>query len=236
MYVLIVGSGKIGTPLASSLINDGHEVFVLDRDPDKVTTVQRELGMVTGVGDGTSVRALRDAGAGRASVTIATTGNDEDNLAICQLAKKNFNVPRTIAIAHSPENGHLFGLLQVKSDDEQADGKHVHAIDMIISATDLIMSSIATAVPAHPLIRLMPLADRQQEIVGIKLPAAGHMIGRTMSEVSLPYGVTVIFIVAAGGTTKTPDADTVFEAEDEIIALSPTNATLELHELFTELR
>jgi trk system potassium uptake protein TrkA len=234
--VLIVGGGKIGTPLASSLINDGHEVFVLDRDPSKVAALQHELGMITGVGDATSVRALRNAGAGRASVIIATTGTDEDNLAVCQLAKKNFSTPRTIAIAYSPENGHLFGLLQVKSDDEKADGKYVYAIDIIVSATDLIMSSLAAAVPAHPLIRLMPVADRQQEIVAMKLPAAGHLIGRIMSEVSLPYGVTVIFIVAADGTTKTPDADTVFEAEDEIIALSPTNATLELYELFTELR
>ena len=83
MYLVIVGGGKVGAPLASALINEGHEVFVLDHDPDRVTALQRELGMIATVGDASSLRDLEDAGASRAGAIIATTDSDEDNLAAC---------------------------------------------------------------------------------------------------------------------------------------------------------
>jgi len=221
MYLVIVGGGKVGAPLASSLINEGHEVFVLDNDPDTVASLQRELGMVATIGDATSVRALQDAGAARAGALIATTNSDADNLSACQLARTNFDVPRTIAVAHSPENAELFDLA---------------GVDLVVSATDLVLSNLATALPAHPLIRLMPVADRTQELVAIKLPAAGTAIGRTLSELTLPYGTKIVLMITAEGHSKTPDADALIEAEDEIVALTPANSTNELWELLTELR
>ena len=221
MYLVIVGGGKVGAPLASSLINEGHEVFVLDKNPNTVTELQRELGMIATMGEGTSVRALQDAGAARAGVLIAATDNDEDNLAACQLAKTNFNVPRTIAVAHSPENAELFDLV---------------GVDLVVSATDLVLSNLTTALPAHPLIRLMPLADRSMELVAIKMPAAGTVIGITLSNLRLPYGTKIVLIVNSDGQTKSLDPDSEIEAEDEIIAISPTNSTEELWGLLTELR
>lgn len=82
----------------------------------------------------------------------------------------------------------------------------------------------------------MPIADRSQELVAIKLPASGTVVGRTLSEITLPYGTKIILMVTAEGQSKTPDADALIEAEDEIVALSPANSTAELWELFTELR
>ena len=221
MYLVIVGGGKVGAPLASSLINEGHEVFVLDKNPNTVSELQRELGMIATMGEGTSVRALQDAGAARAGVLIAATDNDEDNLAACQLAKTNFNVPRTIAVAHTPENAELFDLV---------------GVDLVVSATGLVLSNLATALPAHPLIRLMPLADRSMELVAIKMPAAGAIIGSTLTDLRLPYGTKIVLIVNADGQSKSLDPDSVIEAEDEVIAISPTNSTAELWELLTELR
>ena len=221
MYLVIVGGGKVGAPLASSLINEGHEVFVLDHDPDVVASLQRELGMIATTGEATSVRALQDAGAARAGALIATTDSDADNLATCQLARTNFDIARTIAIAHSPENYELFDR---------------SGVDLVVSATDLVLANLTTALPVHPLIRLMPVADRSQELVAIKLPAAGTAIGRTLSELRLPYGTKIVLIITAAGQSKPPDSDAIIETEDEIIALSPTNSTAELWELLTELR
>jgi len=194
---------------------------VLDNNPDTIASLQRELGMIATIGEATSVRALQDAGTARASVLIATTDSDEDNLAACQLARANFDVPRTIAVANSPENAELFDLV---------------GVDLVVSATDLVLANLATALPAHPLIRLMPIADRSQELVAIKLPASGTVIGRTLSGITLPYGTKIILMITAEGQSKTPDADALIEAEDEIVALSPANSTVELWELFTELR
>ena len=221
MYLVIVGGGKVGHPLASSLINEGHEVSVLDHDPVRVAALQRQLGMIATVGDASSLRALEDAGTSRAGAIIAATDSDEDNLAACQLARSNFDVPRTIAIANNPENAQLFELV---------------GVDLVVSATDLVIANLATALPAHPLIRLMPVADRAQELVAVKLPAAGAVIGRTLSEITLPYGTNIALIVSADGRTKNPDADAVLEGEDEIVALSPANTTAELWEVLTELR
>ena len=211
----------MGDLLASSLINEGHEVFVLDHDPVRVAALQRQLGMIATVGDASSLRALEDAGTSRAGAIIAVTDSDEDNLAACQLARSNFDVPRTIAIANNPENALLFELV---------------GVDLVVSATDLVIANLATALPAHPLIRLMPVADRAQELVAVKLPAAGAVIGRTLSEITLPYGTNIVLIVSADGRTKNPDADAVLEGEDEIVALSPVNTTAELWEVLTELR
>jgi trk system potassium uptake protein TrkA len=221
MYLIIVGGGKVGAPLASSLINEGHEVFVLDHNPDVVASLQRELGMIATIGEATSVRALKDAGAARAGALIATTDSDEDNLAACQLARTNFDVARTMAIAHSPENSELFDR---------------SGVDIVVSATDLVLANLTTALPAHPLIRLMPVADRSQELVAIKLPSAGTAIGRTLSELRLPYGTKIVLIITAAGQSKPLDSEAIIEAEDEIIALSPANSTAELWELLTELR
>lgn len=221
MYLVIVGGGKVGAPLASSLINEGHEVFVLDHNPDVVANLQRELGMIATTGEATSVKALQDAGVARAGALIATTDSDADNLAACQLARTNFDIARTIAIAHSPENSELFDR---------------SGVDLVVSATDLVLANLATALPAHPLIRLMPVADRSQELVAIKLPSAGTAIGLTLSELRLPYGTKIVLIITTAGQSKPPDSDAIIEAEDEIIALSPTNSTAELWELLTELR
>jgi|TARA_B100001964_G_scaffold234925_1_gene294172 trk system potassium uptake protein TrkA len=177
--------------------------------------------MVASVGEATSVRDLNDAGASRAEVIIATTGSDEDNLAACQLARNHFDIPRTIAVVHSPENAELF---------ERA------GVDMVISVTSLVLANLATAIPSHPLIRLMPVADHSQELVAIKLPAGGLLIGRKLSEITLPFGTNIILIMTSEGRSKKPNPDVRIEAEDEVIALSPTNSTAELWTLLTELR
>ena len=109
-------------------------------------------------------------------------------------------------------------------------------VDLVVSATDLVLANLATALPAHPLIRLMSIADRSHELVAIKLPPAGTSIGRTLSEIRLPYGTKVVLMITSTGQSKSPDSDQIIEAEDEIIALSPTNSTAELWELLTELR
>ena len=102
-------------------------MFVLDHDPVRVAALQRQLGMIATVGDASSLRALEDAGTSRAGAIIAATDSDEDNLAACQLARSNFDVPRTIAIANNPENAQLFELVGVE-EASHADPGHVLAL------------------------------------------------------------------------------------------------------------
>ena len=221
MYVVIAGGGRLGGRLADSLIAGGHEVYVIDSDEEVVGRLRDELGSVGGVGDATKLSVLSDAGVARASVFVAVTGRDEDNLAACQLAKSRFNVPKTAAVVQNPDNVVLF----------EAAG-----VDDVVSATDLVLSRIAGALPAHPLVRLMPVTGRSKEIVGIKVPAGGAVAGMALKDVNVPYGSLISLVISANGHTEIPTKDTVLEPEDEVIAVSPVETTDALYQTLTELR
>ena len=220
MYLVIVGAGTIGAPLCSSLVATGHEVLVLDLDPARIGALEQSLGSVAKVGDGTTMKSLTEAGTARASVFIAVTDRDEDNLAACQLAKANFNVARTIALVNSPDNAPLFDLL---------------GVDVVVSATDLVLSHIAGALPAHPLVRLMPVTGRSKEIVGIKVPAGASVVGKPLNQIPVPYGGVISLVIGRNGSTEVPTPETVIESEDEVIAVTPVESTETLWATLTEL-
>jgi len=220
LYLVIVGAGTVGAPLCSSLVATGHEVFAVDQDAARVRALEESLGSVARVGDGTTMECLNEAGTARASVFIAVTDRDEDNLAACQLARANFNVPRTIALVNSPDNAPLFEQL---------------GVDVVVSATDLVLSHIAGALPAHPLVRLMPVTGRSKEIVGIKVPAGASVVGKPLNQVPVPYGGVISLIIGRNGSTEVPTPETVIESEDEVIAVTPVESTETLWETLTEL-
>lgn len=127
MYVVIIGAGKIGVPLAHWTVTAEHEVTLVDRDPVKCAAAEEALGSVALVGDGSEADVLARAGAGRADLLLALTGSDEVNLVSCQLAKHRFGVGRTMAIVNEPEREKLFDIL---------------GIGIVVNTTGLIISNI----------------------------------------------------------------------------------------------
>jgi trk system potassium uptake protein TrkA len=164
---------------------------------------------------------LREAGANRAEIFIATTGSDADNLAACLLAKNMFNTGRTVSVVNLPENAELFEMA---------------GVDVAVSATDLVLSNISGALPAHPLLRLMPVRGRGLEVVAIKIPAGAAVAGRPLRDVQAPYGAHISLIISNDGKAETPTPETVLEGEDEVIAVCPAESTRSLWETLTELR
>jgi len=220
MYIIIVGAGRIGTELAKSQLMTGQEVFLLDRDDARVESLRSRFGSIARLGDGTNVTNLREAGVARARIFIAATGDDAVNLASCQLAKHVFDTPRTVAVVVDPENASLFEAL---------------GVDDVVSLTDLAMTRLASTVPAHPVVRLMPLAGRHREMVAIKIPAGAEVVDRMLSEIVLPYGSSVILVIGPTGQTEEPRPETVLDAEDEVIVVTPVEGTQALWETFTEM-
>jgi len=108
MYILIVGAGKVGYFLAKQLVRGGHTVSIVDKDKGVCEELARELEALVIHGDGCDPRILEDAGIERAEVLAAVTGEDEDNLIICQLAKERFNVQRTVGRVNNPDNEYTF--------------------------------------------------------------------------------------------------------------------------------
>ena len=164
MFVLVVGGGKVGYYLAKELIDSGHEVALMEKDPRRARQIADEIGSIVIAHDGCEGKYLGEAGCNRADVVAAVTGDDEDNLVICQMAKHHFDVPRTIARVNNPKNEALF--------------RHL-GVDELVSPTRMILGSIEQDIPVHELLHLAALGEGELEIIEAHLQSglAGHRPG-----------------------------------------------------------
>ena len=201
MYVIIAGGGKVGWNLARELIGKGSEVTLLENRRSRYLTIEQELEHAVQYGDATEIWVLERAGIQRADLVIAVTGDDEDNMLICQMAKQKYLCDRIIARVNNPRNRQWFELLGVQPS---------------VSATDLILRLIEHEVPSYGLVHLLDLRDEQLEIIEVEVVENAPAAGRAVSEVSLPEG-SLIISVLRGGTGFVPKPDTVIEAGDEVL-------------------
>src|SRR4030081_3046713 len=148
MFVLVVGGGKVGYYLSKELVQAGHEVVLLAQDRARAEQSAGEIGSSVLAHDGCEGKFLGEAGANRADIVAAVTGDDEGNLVICQMAKHHFDGPRTIARLNNPKNEELF--------------KHL-GVDEIISPTRMVLGSIEQDIPVHELLHLGTLGESDLE-------------------------------------------------------------------------
>lgn len=214
MFVIVVGGGKVGYYLTKELIESGHEVVLLEKDPARADQIADEIGSVVLARDGCEGKYLAEAGANRADIVAAVTGDDEDNLVICQMAKHHFSVPRTIARVNNPKNERLFRQL---------------GVDEIISPTRIILGSIEQDIPVHELLHLGALGGGELEIIEAHLQPDSPAVGRTPRELDIPEGCT-LFAVVRGGVPSPLRSDTVLRAGDKVIAIGRTECEALLHE------
>jgi trk system potassium uptake protein len=201
MYVVIAGAGKVGWNLARELMAKGHEVTVIESQRSRYLTVEQELEHAIQYGDATELWVMERAGINRADLTIAVTGDDEDNLLICQIAKEKYLCSRIIARVNNPRNRQYFELL---------------GIQPAVSATDLILRLIEHEVPSYGLVHLLDLRDEQLEIIEVEVVEDAPAAGRKVTEVELPDG-SLIISVLRNGKGFVPNADTVIDAGDEVL-------------------
>jgi trk system potassium uptake protein len=221
MYIIVVGGGKVGFYLAKELLEEGHEVLVIEKDEHgpRSAVIAEELGDVVITGDGCEAAVLEAAGTGRADMLIAVTGDDEDNLVACQVAKNRFRVPRTMARINNPKNELIFRKL---------------GIDVTVSATTAILNQIEQELPTHRLVPLMHLRGKSGlEMVEVKIPANAAIVGKRADEVLLPQGSMLALIVDPDGAPRIP-ADSTIAAEDEVIAITRIESEEQLRRALTE--
>ncbi|MDE3090880.1 MAG: TrkA family potassium uptake protein [Chloroflexota bacterium] len=219
MYIIVVGGGKVGYYLAKTLLNEGHEVLIIEKDKRKCDIISTELGGVVQRGDGTDSIVMEEAGMTRADLTIAVTGDDEDNLMICQMAKKKFNVKRTIARINNPKNKHIFKLL---------------GIDHTVSVTDLILAQIEREIPAHSLVHLLTLREAGASFVEAKVPENSPAIGKPLKDLHIPEDC-VIPLIIRGGKGIVPHGETMLAVGDEVVAVTTIDHENILEQVFAGL-
>ena len=201
MYVLVAGAGKVGWNLARELIAKGHEVTLVEHNRRRYLIVEQELEHAVQYGDATELWILERAGIQRADMVIAVTGDDEDNMLICQVAKVKYLVDRIIARVNNPRNLQHFKLLDILP---------------AVSATDLILRLIEHEVPKYGLVHLLDLEEEQLEIIEMEVADDAPAAGRKVIDIDLPDGSLIISVLREGGG-MVPKGDTVIEAGDEVL-------------------
>jgi len=203
MYVIVVGAGKVGWNIARELLEKDHEVTLIENDRERYQTVEQELEHNIQYGDASELWVLERAGVQRADMVIAVTGDDEDNMLISQVAKEKYLVDRIIARVNNPRNLEHFDLLGVRP---------------VVSATDLIIRLIEHEVPEYGLVHLLDLPEQHLEIIEMLLPEGSPATGQRVGDLTLPDG-TLLISVLRGSEGLIPNADTVLEPGDEILAV-----------------
>jgi trk/ktr system potassium uptake protein len=213
VYVLIAGGGKIGANLARTLLRAGQEVTLIEQRRDRFEGLEDEFEHVVVNGDATELFVLERAGIQRPpSIVIAATGDDEDNIVICQLAREKYGVEKVIARVNDPRNQVHFDLLGVSP---------------TVCATSSIMALIEHEVPEHGLVHLLELPKENVEIVEVLIPPDADCAGRPIERLDLPDGSRLIS-VKRNGQFEIAEDSTTLRPGDQVLAILPPGKEDEL--------
>ena len=204
MYILVIGAGKVGYFLAKRLCQGKHTVSIVDKDRLVCDEIAKELEALVVNGDGCDPRILEEAGIERADVLAAVTGEDEDNLIICQLAKEKFNLQRTVGRVNNPDNEHTFNEL---------------GVDVPVDSTKIIAKIIEEEVSFSDFVNLMSFKRGKLAIVRVDLPSDSPVINKEVKDITLPQDAVLVSIVR-GEEVILPKGNTVLKPGDDVIALT----------------
>ncbi len=203
-YIIVAGGGKVGYQLTKALLQEGYEVLLVEKRPQRYHLLREELGDAVFYGDACEIRTMVRIGMERADLAVAVTGDDEDNLVICQVAKRWFGVPRTLARVNNPRNEEIFRML---------------GIDETISATTLLFQLIEQEVATSEFLPLALLRRGGLEVVEMKLGANSSAVGKPVRELNLPQGCLLVAVVR-GNNAQLVSGDTVLQPDDILLALA----------------
>jgi trk system potassium uptake protein TrkA len=205
MYILIAGGGKIGANLSRVLLGDGkHEVTLIEQRRDRFERLEHEFEHQVLLGDATELFVLERAGIARPpDIVAALTGDDEDNLIICQLSREKYGVQKVIARVNDPRNQAHFDLL---------------GISPTVSATRGLMALIEHEVPEHDLVHLLELRKENLEIVEVQIDEGAPAAGKQVEKLDLPEGSRLISVMR-NGRSEIAVGSTELQPGDQVLAI-----------------
>jgi trk system potassium uptake protein len=204
MFVVVLGGGKIGANVARSLVRSGHEVVVVESDRARFDTIEAEFRPFAILGDATEIYVLERAGIKRPpDIVVAATGDDEDNIVICQLAKEKYGVQKVIARVNDPRNQEHFDLLGIRP---------------TVAATPMILALIEHEVPEHGLVRMLELRKENLEIVEVQIDRDSPVAGKKVAGLSLPEGARLISVMR-NDMAEIAVGSTVLRPGDQVLAI-----------------
>ena len=218
MNIIIVGGGKIGYYLVKTLRPNRHRITVIEKEPFYCKKIANELDVAVVHGDGTDISVLGNCGVMNADVFIAVTGQDEDNLISCQLAKRNFRVRRTIARVNNPKNIAVFEKL---------------GVDLTLSSTALFAELIEKEIDSDGVRTMIRLQRGDMVIVELTVVAGSAGCGRKIKDMTLPTESVLISIVR-GESSYIPNGHTIVREGDSVFALCKQGTHIDLTDYFSK--
>ncbi len=209
MRVAIAGGGSVGTAIAAELHRNGHDVLVIERDPDLVAKMRDELDITWVAADACEVSSLDAAGLATVDVVVAATGDDEDNLVVSLLAKQEFAVPRVVARVNHPKNQWLF--------------TESWGVDVSVSTPQLLTALVEEAVSVGSLVRLLRFEGGSAHLVEVTLADDSPAAGLTVVDLGIPRDATIVAVVR-DDRLIVPRGDTRLAVGDEVLVLVTAEA------------
>ena len=218
MKVAIAGAGNVGTSIGEDLHAAGHDVLIIEKNPDLVARLRPTIDVEWLEGDACEVSTLQRAGLADVDVVVAATGDDEDNLVASLLAKQEFAVPRVIARVNHPKNHWLFN--------------ESWGIDISVSTPHLITALVGEAVSVGRLVRLFQLEGGAVALVEVTLADDAPVAQQAVRDVDIPRDATIVAVIRDGHVIM-PRGDTLLLPGDEVLALVTNEAEEQLRTMLT---
>ncbi|SEG11636.1 trk system potassium uptake protein TrkA [Thermomonospora echinospora] len=217
MRVAIAGAGAVGRSIAQELLENGHEVLLIDKDPRaiKVEVVPRAEWLLA---DACEIASLDDAALERCQVVVASSGDDKVNLVVSLLAKTEYGVPRVVARINHPKNEWLFN--------------ESWGVDVAVSTPRLLSALVEEAVSVGDLVRLMTFRQGEANLVELTLPEDAPLGGQRVGSVTWPTDTALVAILREG-RVLVPTPDDTLEAGDELLFVANQDMEDELAELLS---
>lgn len=215
MRVVIAGAGNVGRSIAKELLDNGHQVLLIDRDPAEIRADQMPDAQWL-LADCCEMSTLREADIASADCAIAATGDDKANLVLSLLSKTEFGVPRTVARVNHPKNEWMF--------DE------VWGVDVAVSTPRLMSALVEEAVTVGDVVALFRFKSGQTELVELRLSADSHSVGRSLSEFTLPVGANCVAVIR-DGIGRPVDPHEALQEADELLFIARQGTEKEISHL-----
>jgi len=217
MRVAIAGAGAVGRSIARELLENGHEVLLIDQKPAaiKVDSVPRAEWLLA---DACEISSLDDAALATVDVVVAATGDDEDNLVISLLAKQEFAVPRVVARVNHPGNEWLYN--------------ESWGVDVAVSTPRLLSALVEEAVSVGDLVRLMTFGQSEASLVELTMPADAPLAGQQIGSIEWPADAALVAILREG-RVLVPQPQDPLQAGDELFFVTTEDVEDELERLFS---
>jgi trk system potassium uptake protein TrkA len=218
MFIIICGAGKVGFSLAQRLADEKNKIILVEQNVERCEKIAGEIPKVIVIcGDACEPRYLEEAHAEKADLVVAVTGDDEDNLVICQLAKTYFSVPRTIARANDPRNEYTFKQL---------------GVDISVNSTNVIAQVINQEVTVDDLNTLLKLKAGKLSIVQGKVTDRSKLLGKPLKKIKMPEKCIIVSVLR-GEEVIIPRGDTILTENDEVLAVTAPDNQRSFSKLLT---